>query len=199
MFNVYILVCDDTSSVLKDLPLNLQWLVDSISMSYWVPTCITPFMIILGAASLLLITYKGYDRTDDVVCTIAGVFGLCICFFPCNSEYIQLDPLLGTFMMSPVASGFIHNASAVIFFLLLAYNSLFLFTKSAGEMTDAKKKRNIIFKVCGIGMLVSLSLIIPGMLLKWYGWTWFMEMIALSFFGISWLTKSQCYSWLFKD
>jgi NHS family xanthosine MFS transporter len=28
---------------------------------------------------------------------------------------------------------------------------------------------------------------------------WIVEALALIFFGISWLTKSQCYSWLFAD
>jgi hypothetical protein len=48
----------------------------------------------------------------------------------------------------------------------LAYNSFFLFTKSSGEMTSNKKKRNIIFKVCGIGMVASFALLIPLTLLK---------------------------------
>jgi hypothetical protein len=34
--------------------------VDSISATYFIGTCITPFMIILGSASILLISYKGY-------------------------------------------------------------------------------------------------------------------------------------------
>ena len=36
--------------------------VDSISATYYISTCIAPFMIILGSAGLLLISYKGYDR-----------------------------------------------------------------------------------------------------------------------------------------
>ena len=55
----------------------------------------------------------------------------------------------------------IHNVFAITFFLLLAYNSLFLFTKTTGEMTPEKKKRNIIFRVCGIGMIASFLLLIP--------------------------------------
>ena len=36
---------------------------DSISATYYIPTCITPFMIILGSAGLLLFSYKGYENT----------------------------------------------------------------------------------------------------------------------------------------
>lgn len=46
-------------------------------------------------------------------------------------------------------------------------------------------------------MLASFTLLIPLRNVS-YG-IWLVETIALSFFGISWLTKSQCYSWLFKD
>jgi hypothetical protein len=66
-------------------------------------------------------------------------------------------------------------------------------------MTDKKKKRNIIFKVCGWGMVASLAFIIPVSLLDIWGGTWAVEAIALAFFGISWLTKSQIYPWLFAE
>ena len=58
---------------------------------------------------------------------------------------------------------------------------------------------NLIFKICGIGMLASFILLIPLELLEVSFATWLIEAIALMFFGVSWLTKSQCYSWLFKD
>ena len=93
----------------------------------------------------------------------------------------------------------LHNVSAFGFFALLAYNSLFLFTKSSGNMTENKKKRNIIFRVCGIGMIVSFLTIIPISIFNWWGGVWLVEAIALAFFGISWLTKANCYSWLFAD
>lgn len=169
---------------------------DSISQTYYLEPCITPFMIILGAAGLLLICYKGYDRQDDIICTLAGVFGWGICLFPCAvSSLFDADGLVGTFQIPVEISGWIHNISAFAFFGLLAYNSLFLFTKSSGEMTENKKKRNIIFRVCGIGMVASFVLLllpIPHII-------WIVEAIALAFFGISWLTKANCYTWLFTD
>ena len=56
----------------------------SISATYFVARCITPFMITLGSASLLLISYKGYDWKDDLVLTCSGIAGLGICIFPCT-------------------------------------------------------------------------------------------------------------------
>lgn len=175
----------------------------SISATYHVASCITPFMIILGSAGILLICYDGYDKQDKIVCTLAGIFGLLICLFPCrnlpNDYTLPATMLIGTFQLPANVSGWIHNIVAIIFFGLLAYNSYFLFTKSSGEMTPQKKKRNLIFRICGIGMIASFALLIPLVLLKVSCAIWLVEAIALMFFGISWLTKSQCYTWLFKD
>lgn len=165
---------------------------NSISQTYYFEPCITPFMIILGSAGLLLCSYKGYDKQDDIICTLAGIFGLSICIFPCLA-----DGRVGTFQLDGNISGWLHNISAFIFFGLLAYNSLFLFTKGAGEPTPEKKKRNIIFRVCGIGMLASFLLLIP--LWNVSCGVWIVEAVALAFFGISWLTKADCYTWLFCD
>ncbi len=179
---------------------------DSISATYYLPTCITPFMIILGSAGLLLFSYKGYDKQDDVVCTIAGALALGICLFSCGTEDLAIRwselvafTNVGTFQIIPRVSGILHNICAIGFFALLAYNSLFLFTKSSGEMTANKKKRNIIFRVCGVGMAISFIAIVPISIFDWWGGVWLVETIALACFGISWLTKADCYPWLFAD
>ena len=169
---------------------------DSISATYYYDPCITPFMIILGAASIVLICYKGYDKLDDIICTISGLLGLCICLFPCyNGTFINV----GTFHISVDISSVIHNITAMIFFALLSFNSFFLFTKGDANPTENKKKRNIIFRVCGIGMVASFLLLIPGHIFNIYGMTWIVETIALAFFGISWLTKADIFPFLFCD
>ena len=110
-----------------------------------------------------------------------------------------IPEIVGTFTLPRAISGWIHNISAVIFFLLLAYNSLFLFTKTSGNMTEKKKKRNVIFKICGIGMVASLICIIPLSIFQIWSGTWWVEMFALVFFGISWLTKSNSIPFLFAE
>jgi hypothetical protein len=163
-------------------------------------------MIILGSAGLLLFSYKGYDKQDDIVCTFAGAFALGICLFSCGiadltERWLWMANMtnVGTFQFVPQISGILHNISAISFFALLAYNSLFLFTKSSGEMTTNKKKRNIIFRVCGVGMTTSFLAIVPISVFNWWGGVWLVETVALAFFGISWLTKANCYPWLFAD
>ena len=163
-------------------------------------------MIILGSAGLLLFSYKGYDKQDDIVCTVAGIFALGICLFSCTTyglseRWPELAELtrVGTFQIAPNISGWIHNICAFGFFGLLSYNSLFLFTKSGDVMTEHKKKRNIIFRICGIGMTISFLTFIPVSILEWWGGIWVIEAVALAFFGVSWLTKADYYPWLFAD
>ena len=166
----------------------------SISATWYTNAC-TPFMIILGSAAFLLISYKGYERIDDVVLTCSGIAGLMICLFPCKNPWEEMDRV-GTFLVEMRTSHIIHSVSAIVFFGLLAYNSFFLFTKSSGDMTANKRIRNIIYKICGVGMLTSfLILLLPAFPIK----VWLTETFALFFFGISFLTKAEIYSWLFCD
>lgn len=179
----------------------LPWIVviligyfpESISATWYTNAC-TPFMIILGSASFLLISYKGYEKCDDVILSCSGIAGLGVCLFPCSISAVTGK--VGTFMIDGGISNIIHLIFAIIFFGLLAFNSIFLFTKGAENMTKNKKIRNIIYRVCGVGMIASfLILLIPNFSIK----TWLMETIALFFFGISFLTKADIYPWLFCD
>lgn len=173
---------------------------DSISQTYYFEPTITPFMIILGAASILLMCYRGYEKIDDVINTLTGIAGLGICLFPCGiSRQLDYNRLVGTFQLNQEISGWIHNISAVIFFGLLAYNVLFLFTKSSGEITKNKKKRNIIYRVCGIGMVAALLSVVLVNIFGIYAGIWAVEAVALFFFGIAFLTKADVYPWLFCD
>lgn len=171
---------------------------DSISATYFVAPCIAPFMIILGSAGTLLCTYKGYDIVDNILNTVAGILGLGVCLFPCGATS---DLYIGTFQLPAATSDVLHMISAIGFFGILAYNSLFQFTKGSDNPTPNKKKRNIIFRICGIGMVASFILLplarfgiinIPHVI-------WWIETIALAFFGISWLTKADCIRLLFAD
>lgn len=187
--------------VLGILAMALPWIVAllyggipaSISATYYVAQCITPFMGILISASIILICYKGYTLCDDIILSLAGIMGLCICLFPTGTS---LYALVGTFQVPVHISSMIHNISAIVFFGLLSFNSLFLFTKSSGEKTKKKKIRNIIYIICGIGMLASFGiLLLPSFPCR----IWVIETIALSFFGISFLTKADVFPFLFCD
>ena len=165
----------------------------SSSATYYIDQCITPFMGILIACSILLMCYKGYDLQDDIILTLSGIFGLCICLFP---TWTAKYDFVGTFHLPVDISSTIHNVTAIIFFILLAYNSFFLFTKGDGNPTKNKKIRNIIYRVCGVGMLASFAiLLLPAFRIQ----VWLVETIALFFFGVSFLTKADVFPFLFCD
>lgn len=165
----------------------------SISATWYTNAC-TVFMIVLGSASVLLISYKGYEKIDDILLTCSGVAGLGICLFPCSIPEVMGN--IGTFLIDCDISNTIHFISAIVFFGLLAYNSFFLFTKGEGEQTKKKKIRNIIYRVCGVGMIASFAiLLLPAFHIQ----VWLTEAIALFFFAISFLTKADIYPWLACD
>lgn len=179
----------------------LPWIVvvligyfpESISAT-WYTNAGTTFDIVLGSAAFLLISYKGYELLDDIILTISGIAGLGICLFPCIVP--THTGAVGTFLIDIDISNIIHTIFAFVFFALLAYNSMFLFTKSSGEMTKKKKIRNIIYRVCGVGMIASyLIMLLPYFHIQ----IWLMETIALFFFGVSFLTKANIYPWLFSE
>lgn len=96
-------------------------------------------------------------------------------------------------------SGTIHNISASSLFITLACISFFLFTKSKykkgdPEFTPAKRKRNIVYRACGIIMFACIGLAV--LFLNTHIWednrpVFWSETIDLRAFGISWLTKGE--------
>lgn len=187
------------------LGMALAWLValitlswpPSISATYYDYRAVGTFMVVLGSAGILLINYKGYERIDDISGTIAGIFGICICLFPMTYEPAP-ETITGMFNLPSNISNAFHCISAAGFFATLSFMSFFLFTKTAGEMTQKKKIKNVIYRVCGIGMLASFSLFflqfVPGF--DCYNLTWIIEAIALFFFGASWIVKSDAFPFL---
>lgn len=165
------------------------WNDFSISATYYV----TPALVgILTAASLVLMCYDGYDLQDSIITTISGVFGLMIVLFPCKCAVAP--EYTGFFQLPAKVSNLIHCFSAVTFFILLAYNDLFLFTKHDDTPTPKKKVRNIVYRICGIGMLSAM--ILMPLPFHFPAKTWWVETVALFFFAISWLTKGGAFPFL---
>lgn len=166
------------------------WETLSISATYYITP---PLTGVLTAAAIVLMCYDGYDWRDNLITTISGFFGLGVVIFPCSCSVST--SLTGFFQLPVNISNIIHCSSAVIFFILLATNSLFLFTLGESN-TKQKKIRNIIYRVCGIGMICAMALmVIP---VSFFAKTFIVEAIALTFFGISWLVKGQVFG-LFAD
>ncbi len=139
---------------------------------------------IICGISMFLLSYHGYTKQDSIVSKIAGLFALGIAFFP-TSETAQKGDILSI----------LHYLASGVFFAALSYMSIWLFTKSDGNKTEQKKKRNRVYRVCGIVMAVSVLGIpidsIPAIheAVFFLKPTLIFETLALVAFGISWLTK----------
>ena len=80
--------------------------------------------------------------------------------------------------------------------MLLSINSMFLFTLGKSD-TKNKKIKNIIFRVCAVGMIGGLVLIpLP---IEFRSKIFISEAIALTFFAVSWLVKSEIFGFLSDD
>ena len=161
----------------------------SISATYYISPALPA---VLTAAAIVLMCYDGYSKIDNLVTTLSGVFGLMIVLFPCKCSIAPEH--VGFFQLPKDISNIIHCSSAVIFFCLLAFNSIFLFTKYEGTKTEYKEKRNIVYIICGIGMLSAM--ILMPLPFHFPAKTWWVETVSLSFFGISWLTKGGAFPFL---
>jgi len=136
---------------------------------------------ILCAVSLFLFTYHGFDNRDRNAGKIASILALGVAFFPTDLKGLvtgcTIDPVFYKDWFSTV-----HLVSAVLFFLMLSYFSLFLFTKSehteentknqftiifghdifkkkyTDKLDPRKKLRNRIYIICGLTIFISLLL-----------------------------------------
>lgn len=141
---------------------------------------------IICGISLFLLSYHGYTRQDSIVSKLAGLFALGIAFFPTSETSNKGDIV-----------SILHYTTSGIFFALLSYMSIWLFTKTSGYRTERKRKRDRVYRVCGIIMLVSV-IGIPideiGVIHEHIAFlkpTLILETLALVSFGISWLTKGE--------
>ncbi|AEJ19155.1 hypothetical protein [Gracilinema caldarium] len=176
-------------------------ILGSIS-SYYHSNMQDVFVGILWAVGLFLISYKGYDSIDNWVTNLSGLFAIGVALFPTIAHIDDTRPL-GVFQLPPAISGTLHLAWAFLFFLLLAYNSYFLFTKTGTKIPGPQKlARNTIYRVCGIIIIASLAGIVLYMLFLQYTFLrhWapvlILETLALWAFGFSWLVKGET---LFRD
>ena len=167
-----------------------------ISVSAYYYSCMrNEFEGILCGIALFLLSYHGYAWQDSLASKLAGLFALGIAFFPTLQTNGKGD-IIST----------LHYVCAGIFFALLSYMSIFLFTKTdkknKKDMTPEKRKRNRIYRVCGIIIIISVIAIpVSGMPavhnnIAFIKPTLIFETIALTSFGFSWLTKGE---FLLKD
>lgn len=143
----------------------------------------------LCAIAMFLLSYKGYERRDDVAGDIACAFALGVALFP-------TAPAGAVTGVQTVISG-IHSLSAGGFFLTLAYFSLALFRKGSSFPTPRKRLRNHVYTVCGwIILLCAIGLGAVHLLpenspIHRLSPTFWIEAVGIWAFGWSWFTKGE--------
>jgi len=156
------------------------------------------FVGILCAIAFFLFAYKGYSRIDSIAGNVACIFAILVAFFPTSTTEV-LTPCILSPYENKISSS-IHFFSAGGFFLIMAYFSIFLFTKKEPKYTKMKLKRNKLYRVCGyiilgciavMAILFLLDNLYNGEIFKRYNPTIWFETLALWAFGISWLVKGN--------
>jgi hypothetical protein len=183
--------------------------IPSISHYYFTRAC-GVFEIVVGVLAIFLLIYKGDKPIDFWLSTGAGVCALIMLLYPtnnlCNLEGGIYNSVTVTKLIDNKFREGAHLATAGIFLGCLACMSLFVFTrpnKKLAIQTLQKKKRNFVYIFCGIVMVLALLTVLIFHIFfennQWYTnnhMTYWMEVVAVEFFGISWMVKGKVF---FKD
>ncbi|MDP9046917.1 MAG: hypothetical protein M3N14_02195 [Bacteroidota bacterium] len=151
---------------------------------------------VLCAVALFLYTYKGPAPIDGILSSLAATFALGVAFFPCN---VSDEGLCNIICRHPDdVRNAVHYCSAACFFIILAVMSLWLFRRSNKPNPGIRKRsRNTVYLVCGIvivaamGLILAIKIFHAGDGLAYLHPTFWLELIALWAFGISWLVKGE--------
>jgi len=164
-------------------------LQESMSAYYYTGTR-DVFVGTLCVIGFFLFAYNGYGPADRIAGNLACLFAVGTALFPtaptghtCKVERIYC----------------VHGVFAASLFLTLTFFSLFLFTRTSGNPTPQKLKRNMVYKVCGTIMLAAILLVpilhfLPESLtagIMELDPVFWLEATAVVAFGVSWLTKGE--------
>jgi hypothetical protein len=150
--------------------------IQSSVSSYYYTAARNAFVGVLWAIGVFLAFYRGYECADSVASNLGGIFAIGISLFPTAPS--------GAATVDEQWIGRIHFAFAALFFITLAYMSLFLFTKTHPDkpkitfadyrslvqgakrpldpergLTRRKLQRNLVYIACGGAMLFCLAFI----------------------------------------
>ena len=162
--------------------------IRSISESFWAPHEFwiahtlwsrNIFVGLLFAIAALLLTYNGRDENEMWLTKLAALAAFLIAMFPC-----------GCFCDDEEIVPHVHALSAAAMFAVLAIFCNIFRRRALEKGHREARRRAFVYTACGIAMLVSIVLFIPGV------WAdekrlLYAEWLGLWAFGISWLTASH--------
>lgn len=175
----------------------------SISDTYW-SNSIFVMMWCISISSFFFITYKGYDVKDRIVNIITGIGLMFVLIFPSENEgiyemgkTIPYFSKIGLFQLPMNVSKIFHYTGALTAFFMMFINVTFLFTLGKDEISKQKKTRNIIYRVCGILIIIGIVAMIAGKLfIPIPNLTWIAELVILTACSLAWFIKGESLKFL---
>ena len=176
------------------------WLVFNIPFqanmsSYYHTGLRDVFVGSLCAIGIFLLCYRGYDWVENWTANLGCLSALGLALFPLDP---QSDPL-----HQRSAVGYLHSVSGGIFFLTLAFYSLYHFPSRRRDKREEGRHepyRNLIYRTSGVVILLSMMgmgaylFLIPADLRRRfdaYHFLFWGEWIAVWAFAAAWLTKGR--------
>ncbi|MFK8020636.1 MAG: DUF998 domain-containing protein [Pseudomonadales bacterium] len=150
------------------------------------------FVGALFAVAVFLMSYRGWDKLDELVGDLAGAGAIGVALFP-------VMPETSIPSLTDKVCDFLHAGFAALFFLSLAYFCLVLFRKSEPDRTPTAKKlkRNKVYLACGCIIVACVALIgiqhfvLQSATAASYKLIFWFESIAIIAFGVSWFVKGE--------
>jgi hypothetical protein len=163
--------------------------------SYYHTALRDEFVGAMCAIGIFLFCYRGYDWIEALTGRLGCLSALGVALFPLDAG---VDPLQQRSVV-----GYLHTLSGGVFFLTLAFYSLYHFPEGgAGDREAAphRAQRDFVYRTSGVVILLSLAamgchlFLLPAgakRLLNGYHFLFWGEWIAVWAFAAAWLTKGR--------
>lgn len=168
------------------------------------------FIIVVSLIAIFLLVYKK-GKGGFYWSTFAAIGAILLLLFPTNATSLNCCDICNSVNIAHIEENAFRNAfhyiSAAIFLGSLAIMSLFIFTKENINKLEYKpesctpskvKSQNVVYRICGLIMVLSLFVIVAGSfdtdfktIYEAYNLTFWMETLAVEAFGFSWLVKGE--------
>src|SRR3954453_1204141 len=176
------------------------WLVFGVEIqdnmsSYYHTLLRDVFVGALCTIGVFLFCYRGYDWIESWSANLGCLSALGLALFPLDANS---DPLHQRSFV-----GWLHTVSGGVFFLTLAFYSLYHFPSTRAEKHESaphEAERNFVYRISGVVILLSLIAMGAYLLLFPEGWRrrfddynflFWMEWVAVWAFAAAWLTKGR--------
>ncbi len=176
------------------------WLIFGVPLqenmsSYYHTPLRDVFVGSMCAIGIFLFCYRGYDRVEDWTANFGclSALGVALCPLDAASDPLHQKSILG----------YLHSLSGGVFFLTLAFYSLYHFPRSdadRGEAAPHEGYRTFVYRTSGIVILLSMLamgtylFLIPTELKRRcnaYHFLFWGEWLAVWAFAAAWLTKGR--------